>query len=603
MKRLSRILLTLIALILTVTMISSCGILNIIANYVVTGLESVSGPVDYTTLEYERPDFEEIHAIFDDFLSDLKGGRSELSLSITLSEAYTLFNDAQTQYSIAQISYYNNVNDTSAKEESEICAEELAKLQVKLVEVYAAIVDYGLSETFLTGWTEHDFENLAIQKELYDEEYVEIQAELSKLQNEYLDLQASLEFKHNNRTFTIERVLELYENGEITEQDRLTLIGKYYAALSKEATPIYIRIIQYDNRIAEKAGFSTYREYASRFVYGRDFSVDDMILINEFVQGYVPDLYKSAVSFYSQSQDVLASIYQKNITIQDYHATLNNYFGTISPAMQEAYQFMLNNNLSSIGNEEGMQQAGFTTYLPSYEMPYIYLYTQGTIDDISSFVHEFGHFYSYYINGFESDGIIDVSEIQSQTNELLFLDYYDLTPIERKSLTFYKLSQMYLTIIDGCLMDQFQAYAHENIDLLDDYNDFNDGFAMIAEMYHYDELYFGFSYDAMWAGITHNFIAPFYYLSYAVSAIPAIEIFMISLDDRELALDIYRDILDETGYRPYTELLSDNALSSPFTYEIYEKLNGLFVKILNKYQTVSYEAALPEPYHFLGLAA
>ncbi len=600
MKHLSRILLTVIALILTVSMVTSCGIINIIANYVVSGMTQ-SGPVDFDTLEYTRPNFNQIHTSFDDFLIDIKAGKTGLSLQLSLSDAYTLFNEAQSQYAIAQILYYNNVNDESAKVETEYCAEEFAKLQVKLTAVYAAIVEYDQADTLLVGWTEQDFENLAIQKQLYDDEYIEIQAEISKLQNQYLDLQSNIELTYNNKKYTIDEVIELFDAGEIDTATRQTLVIQYYTKLSEQATPIYIKIINANNRIAEKAGFASYREYANRFDYSRDYTTEEIELLYYLVKKNVPTLYNQVIA--ALNQNVLASIYQKSYKISDYNTIFNTYFSTVSSEMKEAYQFMQRYNLSSIGNESGMQQAGFTTYLPSYEMPYIYLYTQGTIDDISSFVHEFGHFFAFYKNAFETDGIIDVSEIHSQTNELLFLKYYNLTDDERINLSLYKIAQMYQTVIEGCVMDEFQNYVHENISSLNNYEDFNEAFDTIATAYHYDSFYQGIPYASLWAAITHNFVAPFYYLSYAVSAIPALEIYQISLEDADQAIDIYLNVLDETGYRSYKNVLDDNGLYTPFDENVYEMLSKLPAEITTQKLSLTAENALPKPYHFLGLAA
>ena len=118
MKRLTRIFLTVIAVILTVSMITSCGLINIIANYVVSGLTQ-TGPVDFNSIEYTRPDFETIHAGFDTFLADLKAGKNAFTLQMSLSETYTLFNEAQSQYAIAQIVYYNIGEDAKTQHRHE----------------------------------------------------------------------------------------------------------------------------------------------------------------------------------------------------------------------------------------------------------------------------------------------------------------------------------------------------------------------------------------------------------------------------------------------------------------------------------------------------
>lgn len=597
-NRLIRLILSITALVLTVCMVSSCGIFNIIANYVITSM-TATGPVDFNTVEYKRPDFKKIHDAFDDFLIDIKSGKTGLTLQMTLSEAYMLFNDAQTQYNVAEIMYYNNVNDTTAKEESEYCAEEFAKLQVKLTEVYSAIVEYNQSADLLPGWTDDDFARLKVQKKLFDDEYIEISAEIAKLQTDYMEASANITVTHQGNSYTIDGLVEMVQAGRMDYSLYSSLVSNYYQKLSEEVAPLYLKLVKLNNRIAEKAECESYQEYAYKYEYSRDYLPEDITKVYNYVKQYMPNYYKEAVE--SINSEVLGTLYEKSYSINEYKTIFNSYFATISSDMRDAFTFMQKYNLYSIGNKKGMQQAGFTTYLPSYEMPYIYLYFQGTIDDVSSFIHEFGHFYAFYKNNFESDSIIDVSEIHSQANELLFLSSYDITPEQRANYTLSKLADMFTTIIDGCLMDEFQAYVHKNIDSIENVNDLNNVFENIAKSYNYQIFDLIIPYKYIWAAIPHNFVAPFYYISYAMSALPSIEIFSIAQENRADAIKIYRNVLDETGYRPYLTVLEANNLSTPFEEKTYQNLESL----LSMIKPMSYviTTVLPKPYSFLGLAA
>ena len=73
---------------------------------------------------------------------------------------------------------------------------------------------------------------------------------------------------------------------------------------------------------------------------------------------------------------------------------------------------------------------------------------------------------------------------------------------------------------------------------------------------------------------------PMYYISYAVSALPALEIFFISQDDRDEAIDAYLSIVDETGYREYLDVLDDADLHSPFKDNTYQILSDKIHKYL-----------------------
>ena len=269
-------------------------------------------------------------------------------------------------------------------------------------------------------------------------------------------------------------------------------------------------------------------------------------------------------------QDVLDSaLNAENATFNQYDSIFKEYTSEISSTMHQAYKDMKKYHLYNIGSSEGMQAAGFTTYLTSYGMPYIYLYTYGDLGDISSFVHEFGHFFSYYYNGTESDNIIDVAEIQSQANEWLFMPYYDLTEKQLDQYTLHSLSESLLTIIQGCLFDEFQQIVYrDNIT-----KDYKTLFESLAKDYGLDKVITSEVLPNYWALVHHNFVMPMYYISYAVSALPALEIFFISQENREEAIDSYLDVIDETGFNEYLDVLDDADLSSPFKERTYERLS------------------------------
>jgi len=580
-QRLFKITLSLISLILIVSMLSSCGLISIfIFNALDPDLNSSNG-TNFDSIEYERPDFNAIHEAIDTFLSKIKGSSGIYSLITALSNVYEKINYAQTMYQIADIKYYSNVNDEDAKAESEYCAEEFAKLQVELNKIYMAILDAGKQNDLMPGWSDQEFELVRIEGNLYDDEYVDLQAKITKIENDYMQITDNVVIAHNGKDYTIDDFAYLYKNGIISDETYLMGLQDYYANLASQTSALYISLIKYNNRIAEKAGYDSYQEFAYKHIYSRDYTPETIQFVQAKVKDAVFKLYQDLDK--TVDNDVLGSIYSVNKhTLKSYDLILETYFNSISPKMKEAYSFMKKNNLYLIDNKKGMQESAFTTYLPSYEMPFIFQYTYGNIDDISTFVHEFGHFYSYYFNNFESDGIIDVSEIQSQANELLFMDQYNLTDNQKMHYALNKVKEMFQTVIDGCLFDEFQQYVYENIDSMKTAEDISGAFRDIASTYSYSELY-PISVDHLWAAIPHNFIAPFYYISYAMSALPALELYSLSLSDKSGAIHKYNNIIDETGYRSYSDVLSQNGLTSPFTEELYNNLKNIKPALQSKY--------------------
>ena len=560
-NRVRRVITVCISLLLIVTTLSSCGVINLVTNAILN-FDNVF--LDFKSLRYERPNFEEIENAFLSLTKKIKNNTNSLSIVRSASEAFEMYNDAYTQYNLVQIRFYCDVNDTEAEEEINYCAKQFALLDPIVNDFYITALDNGYEDTFFSTWTDSQIEYIRIQEKMFDDEYPGLIARRTEIENEYMGLLSNYTVSYNGSDYTLEEIQSM----KISESKYRALLAEYYNSLEAEAAVLYSELVGIYDTLAEKAGYDTYTEFSYRYVYRRDYSPEDASDMYRYVKEEIVPLYFEIAK--RIDDDVVDSaLNQSNATIEQYDLIFKNYTSEISSDMNQAYKDMKNYHLYNIGSSEGMQNAGFTTYLPSYNMPYIYLYTYGNLSDISSFVHEFGHFFGFYYNGEETDNIVDVAEIQSQGNQWLFMPYYDLNDEELDQYTLYCLSDTLLTIIQGCLFDEFQQIVYST----DQKEGYKETFESLACEYRLDKVIKPEVLPNYWALVHHNFVMPMYYISYAVSALPALEIFFISQDDRDEAIDSYLSVIDETGYREYLEVLDDAGLSSPFKERTYEKLS------------------------------
>ena len=567
-NRIYRVAVVCISLLLIVGMLSSCGIVTLIAN-IAFNFDDIF--TDFTTLTYQRPDFHEIESAFVSLTAKIKNNKSAFSVTSSASKAFQLYNDAYTQYNLVQIRFYGDVNDSEAEEEINYCAKQFALLDPIVNEFYITALDNGYEETFFSTWSDTQIEYIRIQEKMFDDEYADTIARRTEIENEYMSLLSNHTIHYKGADLTLDEIKEL----KLSNSAYRALVSVYYNSLQDKATDYYAELVDIYDKLAEKAGFDNYTDFSYRYVYGRDYSPEDVEDMYTYVKEQIVPLYFEIQE--KIDNDILNSALDSpTATFEQYDSIFKQYTSEISSDMNQAYKDMKKYNLYNIGSSEGMQNAGFTTYRPSYGMPYIYLYTYGDLSDISSFVHEFGHFYGYYYNAEETDNIIDVAEIQSQANQWLFMPYYDLTEEQLEQYTLYCLSDTLLTIIQGCLFDEFQQIVYrENRS-----NDYNKLFVELSKSYRFDEVADPEILPNYWALVHHNFVMPMYYISYAVSALPALEIFFISQDDRDEAIDAYLSIVDETGYREYLDVLDDADLHSPFKDNTYQLLSDKIHKYL-----------------------
>ena len=228
------------------------------------------------------------------------------------------------------------------------------------------------------------------------------------------------------------------------------------------------------------------------------------------------------------------------------------YMGYISSELSELYAYMRRCGLVDIGPSDTKNQQGFTIDLPQYGSAFIYNAPYGIFYDAETLIHEFGHFSECCLSGGSNYGdSIDVAEINSQGLELLYLPYTEAMAGE-DSAAAYRYDVFYQiiggAIVNGSLYDEFQqrVFAEENLTV-----------DKVNRIYHDVCAEYGIqltddTYGYSWQNIPHNFQSPFYYLSYCVSSLAAIELFTTSLSDYGKACDDYLRLMevgDAQGFR------------------------------------------------------
>ena len=320
---------------------------------------------------------------------------------------------------------------------------------------------------------------------------------------------------------------------------------RQYAALSSQeeldydaAADIFLELVSVRAELASLSGAANFSEYAYSAYYSRDYSpTDAQKLWKTAKEDFAPLLHKYADEVTSALQSVQAdgALDLSETAITD---ALSYGAARISPEVNDAAQYLLSHGLYDISDSDTKLSTGYTSYLYSYNVPFIYNCPYGSHLDYVDLFHEFGHWLAgYYHTSDALYGVIDydLSELQSQGMEVLFLQYYDEFFGENAQLLKAEtLLNLVYSVVTGAMYDEFQQKVYLEPDLTKDR--LLELFREVYESYGF-ESYDGCEYR--WADIIHNFQQPLYYISYAVSAIPALELYVRSLDSPNDAADAY----------------------------------------------------------------
>lgn len=332
-------------------------------------------------------------------------------------------------------------------------------------------------------------------------------------------------------------------------------MSRYYEATDPEdLAAILMELVDVRNDLAALYGYDSYADYAYEVTYQRSFGPDETAVFTDLVRDSVGDLFMQIREAQGESWTRPSYTYGGQ---DELFADVEVFIDTMGPEMSGLYDYMTGNGLVDFEDLDTKQSGAFTTLvnvvgdemlLYIYSDPYLNFY------DTTTLVHEFGHSSAYAL-AWSASHDLEVSEIQSQGLEMLFSLWYDEGTGSSDASMMSVMTMLY-SILEGCIYDEFQQRVY-------------DGDASTAEELDalFEEVCAGYGYDPgrPWYAVSHTFGQPFYYVSYAVSAFNALEIFVDALEDPEAATEEYLDVL-ATPYG-YDDMVADLGMCDAFDAE------------------------------------
>ena len=392
---------------------------------------------------------------------------------------------------------------------------------------------------------------------LFDEEKVNIElvTELSnkesELINDYMKLLATpVTVMVNGEEWDVNKLYEKIDS--LSYDEYLSIYLEIDKAFNKKATEIFIPLVQVRKQIAKEYGFDNVAEYFYEKTYNRDFTPEEAELFHKNVKEHIAPVFNSLPEI---THDAV-------VTSEETFPKIAEVLPLISTEMADIFSEMTKNGLCIIKEDlTKSYDGGYTTDIPVYNRPVIYNAVYGNYRNITDTVHEFGHYCDSYLNGIYSPGYTtlaaDIAEIPSMGLEAIFYNYYDKIiedcDDERAHLIRYFLD----SVVSGCYMDEAQQkiYSYEG-ELTTDI--INDIFEETAKEYGKTGDYQRYT----WAYVSHTYLSPFYYISYAASSIAALEIWNISQTEGiEKGIEVYLKFLSDGSFEyGYSESLKKNGL-------------------------------------------
>ena len=356
---------------------------------------------------------------------------------------------------------------------------------------------------------------------------------------------------------------DYYVAGDFTPQQRLEI---YYGLLYDrwyDAAEVYADLVDVRNEYAAIQGYGNYAEYAYKELYGRDYGTEDAWNFTECTG--------EAFELYSQISRMIELNPSLNASNLDWIETLGDdeildlakaHESSIGGDLPDLMDYMRDYGLIYICNEDDSRNSAYTTSLLRQGSAIMFFGSGYTGQSLATTViHEFGHASHLCLNT-DISGCYDVLEIHSQGNEALFYATADRhLKNGSEAMAANGIRDLVYSVWSTGLWTQLELWAYETqaetkesltVQMLsDEFDAILERNGMKGVFSYPDELN-----GLIWVQIPHLFHSPLYYVSYATSALNALEIYAMAVDDFDEARDTYLDLLylhDADGYMDAVE--------------------------------------------------
>lgn len=527
--------------------------------------------VTFAQMVYERPDLDGMRAQLEDLKDGIQSGEPAQSMISAYRALQKQYAHADCMLSLAYLLYAFDVTQSYYRDEYAALQSELSELDADMEGVsYALFESSSEAEALAKETFGADYVDQILQTEnLSDVSIQDLTDQEERLTLEYDNLCSTFTLLDNGTNWTLDAI----ENDlSLSYDEYYRLYDAYCAALNAEAGDIFLQQLQIRTQIASKLGYSNYSDYCYES-YGRDYTPQEVRALHAAVKQYIAPVF-----IYVNDRNDSSRLADATFSEQDFLNTLSSAAADFSPLLDEPVQYLLRNDLYDFSFGENKMDNSFTTYLSDYNAPYIFSLWSGESADIATVLHELGHFTSYYHNavvGYSATDNLDLAEVDSQALVLLMMRYFDQFYGEyaQDAKTEVLMDAMY-SLLSGCMEDEFQQDVYENPDMTLD--EMNALYLRLATEYGLEDVY-GYK-GTEWVLITHTFQTPLYYISYAASIVPALELYELSQTDEAAACDLYFNILMRDPYATFKETLEQNGLSSIFSDSTIQQIAAIVDK-------------------------
>ncbi len=433
------------------------------------------------------------------------------------------------------------------------------------------------------------FRSVATALKLYREENIALEAELGEKSQQFGAISAAQSIEFNNETITMQKASSLLrEPNETTRKDVYEKIAARRSQDIDQLNQLYNELIQLRHQVAQNAGFENYRDYKFQALGRFDYTKEDCFNFHSSIKKLIVPLVKEIqlerlnllgkTKFKPWDSEVdptgKAPLKPFNNGKELLDGTIQ-MFNQIDPYFGDCLKTMDEMGHLDLDSKEGKAPGGYNYPLYEVGVPFIFMNSVGTQNDLVTMVHEGGHAVHSFLSRDLSltsfkDVPSEVAELASMSMEMLTMNLWNEFYKNEDDLKRAKKEQLetVLKILPWIAqIDEFQHWIYENATHTE--NQRTEKWVQLCNEYGTgltDWTGFEFMQANSWQRQLHLFEVPFYYIEYGIAQLGALAIWKNSITDFKGTIENYKKALSFG----YTKTLPDLYKAAGIKFDLSE---------------------------------
>ncbi|MBU8877609.1 M3 family oligoendopeptidase [Bacillus sp. FJAT-29790] len=557
--------------------------------------------MNFEEFTYTRPNMDEVSKRFDSALQKFNDASTAEEQNAAMKDFNDVRNDFGTMVNLCYIRHSVDTNDEFYKAEQDYMDEIQPEVEGFVTKYYEALLNSTFRSELEGQWGSQLFALAEAQLKVFSPEIVPLLQKENKLSSEYIKLIASakITFEGEERTLAQMEPFTESTDRDVRKKASEARFG-FMAENEKELDRIYDELVHVRTEIAQKLGYKNFVELAYYRMYRTDYNAEMVAKFRDQVKEFIVPV---ATKLKERQRERIGveqlKYYDEGFNFKTGNAVPKgnpdwiiengqSMYDELSKETGEFFSYMREKQLMDLVAKKGKAGGGYCTYIENYKSPFIFSNFNGTSGDIDVLTHEAGHAFQVY-----SSSHYEIPEYNWPTYEAceihsMSMEFFTWPWMEKffqedsEKYQFAHLSSALLFLPYGVSVDEFQHWVYENYTATPEER--KQAWREIEKKYSPHKDYDGNQYletGGFWQRQAHIYNSPFYYIDYTLAQICAFQFWKRSRENHEEAWKDYLHLCQLGGSKPFTGLVKEANLISPFEDGCVESVVGEIESWLN----------------------